>query len=150
MGIQGAINNILGSAAVATGAVGKVVKENQAAAAEQEQAEQAQKEAEAKSIADTEAKLKEANQMALGYSKKELTKREAGEALGLNLPNKMPRGVSQATFERRMGNLKAMEEIQAKYVQNKEFRERLEKYSSKELSEAIKSKITKKGKEGKM
>lgn len=150
MGIQGAINNILGSAAVATGAVGKVVKENQAAAAELEQAEQAQKEAEAQSIADTEAKLKEANQMALGYSKSELTKREAGETLGLDLPNKMPRGVSRATFERRMGNLKAMEEIQAKYVQNKEFRERLEKYSSKELSEAIKSKITKKGKGGKM
>lgn len=145
MGIQGAINNILGSAAVATGAVGKVVKEQKAAKEAEVAEEAAAKEAEQKSIADTEAKLKEANQMALGYSQEELKKREAGEALGLQMPEKNPRGVSNATFQRRLGNLKAMEEIQAKYTQDKEFRKRLEKFTAKDLSKPIKTVITKKG-----
>ncbi|MBR3210078.1 MAG: hypothetical protein IKF82_07455 [Bacilli bacterium] len=145
MGIQGAINNIIGSAAIATGAVGKVVKEQKAAKEAEVAEEEAAKEAEQKSIADTEAKLKEANQMALGYSQEELKKREAGEALGLQMPEKNPRGVSNATFQRRLGNLKAMEEIQAKYIQDQEFRKRLEKFTSKDLSKPIKSIITKKG-----
>lgn len=145
MGIQGAINNILGSAAVATGAVGKVVKEQKAAKEAEVAEEAAAKEAEQKSIDDTEAKLKEANQMALGYSQEELKKREAGEALGLQMPEKNPRGVSNATFQRRLGNLKAMEEIQAKYTQDKEFRKRLEKFTAKDLSKPIKTVITKKG-----
>lgn len=145
MGIQGAINNILGSAAIATGAVGKVVKEQKAAKEAEVAEEAAAKEAEQKSIADTEAKLKEANQMALGYSQEELKKREAGEALGLQMPEKNPRGVSNATFQRRLGNLKAMEEIQAKYTQDKEFRKRLEKFTAKDLSKPIKTIITKKG-----
>lgn len=145
MGIQGAINNILGSAAVATGAVGKVVKEQKAAKEAEVAEEAAAKEAEQKSVADTEAKLKEANQMALGYSQEELKKRAAGEALGLQMPDKMPRGVSKATYERRLGNLKAMEEIQAKYTQDKELRKRLEKFTAKDLSKPIKTIITKKG-----
>lgn len=145
MGIQGAINNILASAAVATGAAGKIVKDQKAAKQVEVAEEEAAKEAEQKSIADTEAKLKEANQMALGYSKEELKKREAGEALGLQMPEKNPRGVSNATFQRRLGNLKAMEEIQAKYTQDKEFRKRLEKFTAKDLSKPIKSIITKKG-----
>lgn len=145
MGIQGAINNILGTAAIATRAIGKVVNEQKAAEAATAQAEQDQAAAEQKSITDTEEKLKKANQMALGYSEEEIKKREAGESLGLDMPEKNPRGVSNATFQRRLGNLKAMEEIQAKYTQDKEFRARLEKYSAKDLSKPIKSIITKKG-----
>lgn len=145
MGIQGAINNILGTAAIATRAIGKVVNEQKAAEAASAQAEQDQAAAEQKSITDTEEKLKKANQMALGYSEEEIKKREAGEALGLDMPDKNPRGVSNATFQRRLGNLKAMEEIQAKYTQDKEFRARLEKFSAKDLSKPIKSIITKKG-----
>ena len=145
MGIQGAINNILGTAAIATRAIGKVVNEQKAAEASSAQAEQDQAAAEQKSITDTEDKLKKANQMALGYSEEEIKKREAGEALGLDMPDKNPRGVSNATFQRRLGNLKAMEEIQAKYTQDKEFRARLEKFSAKDLSKPIKSIITKKG-----
>lgn len=145
MGIQGAINNILGTAAIATRAIGKVVNEQKAAEAASAQVEQDQAAAEQKSITDTEEKLKKANQMALGYSEEEIKKREAGEALGLDMPDKNPRGVSNATFQRRLGNLKAMEEIQAKYTQDKEFRARLEKFSAKDLSKPIKSIITKKG-----
>lgn len=143
--IQSAINNILASAAVATSAAGKIVKDQKAAKQAEVAEEEAAKEAEQKSIADTEAKLKEANQMALGYSKEELQKKEAGEALGLQMPEKKPRGVSNATFQRRLGNLKAMEEIQAKYIQDQEFRKRLEKFTAKDLSKPIKSIITKKG-----
>ena len=72
-------------------------------------------------------------------------KRKAGETLGLDMPNKNPRGVSNVTLQRRVGNLKAMEEIQAKYIQDEEFRKRLKSLSSKDLAAAIKPIINKKG-----
>ena len=148
MSFQGAINNILNQAAITGRAVkyaksqeqaiqeakDKSLKEEQAKVLEEQQAEQ-------RSIAETESKIDEAIKMSVGYSNKDIRAQEAGEALGLNNPQKNPRGVSNKTYERRMANANAMREILSKASQSKDFRDRLEKFSSKDLSNALNKQI---------
>lgn len=143
--IQSGINNILGAVAAATVAASSSKEKKAEEAKKLQEKDIAEAQAEQESIAATQKKLEQANQMALGYTQADLDKREAAKALGIELPNKNPRGVSNATLARRMGNLKAMEEIQAKYIQNKEFRERLANIKAKSVAAAIKTNINKKG-----
>lgn len=145
MGFQSAINNILGTAAGATIAA-KSYKDKKAKEAEAEKKAGIEAQAQEKAdIEEAQKKMSDATQMAIGYKQEDLDKREAAEAMGIQLPQKNPRGVSNATYERRVGNAKAMEEIQARYIQNKEFRERLKNIKTKALAAALKTEINKKG-----
>lgn len=156
MGFQSAINNILTQTAITTRAVKFAAnqkeavelakeKEQRAAAAEALEKEQA----EMKSIADTENKINEAIKMSVGYSNKEIKAQQAAQAMGINNPQKNPRGVSTKTFERRTANATAMQEILTKASQNKDFRERLEKFTSKDLANALNPQIRTRPKGGK-
>lgn len=145
MGVfQSSINNLLTQVAIGSRALKYASKEAEAEkksqelakASEQEQLK-AQQEAEKESIAQTESKIDEAIRMSLGYNKGEIAKQNASKDLGIDIPNKMPRGVSQRTFERRQANAIAMKEILTRYSQNKEWRDRLEKYSAKNLAETL-------------
>lgn len=145
MGFQSAINNILGTAAGATIAA-KSYGDKKAKEAEAEKKAGIEAQAQEKAdIEEAQKKMSDATQMAIGYKQEDLDKREAAEAMGIQLPQKNPRGVSNATYERRVGNAKAMEEIQARYIQNKEFRERLKGIKTKALAAALKTEINKKG-----
>ncbi len=160
--IQSAINNILGDVArgVATAKHVKAQKEKaeaakyaeeqeklQAAKAEEIKAKEAE-EATQKDIKATESKLNEALSIALGYTQKQARGFEAAEAMGDLLGTKYekkPRGVGQKTFERRKANAISFQKIQSSYIQQQEFRDRLRKFSAKEVAEAIKPEIDKKG-----
>ena len=144
MGFQSNINNLLTQAAIGGRALKFAAKEATAAKASEAAAKEAEqkelelaKEAEQKQIADTEAKIDEAIKMSLGYNQGEIRKQAASKELGINIPQKNPRGVSQKAFERRQANAMAMKEILTKYSQEKDWRDRLEKFSTKELSATL-------------
>lgn len=142
MGVfQKGINNILAEAAVGATIAKDSIQKDKALKAEAEEQEAAAKQAEAEDLAKTQETVDDAIQMSIGYSQKEITKQKASKALGLEGKNKMPIGVSKATFDRRSSNAKAMQEILNKYVQNKDFRERISKYTSKDLSIALNGEI---------
>ena len=142
MGVfQKGINNILAEAAVGATLAKDSIQKDKALKAEAEERERAAKQAEAEELAKTQETVDDALQMSIGYSQKEITKQKAGKALGLEDKGKMPRGVSKATFDRRSSNAKAMQEILNKYVQNKDFRERISKYTAKDLSMALNAEI---------
>ena len=134
-------NNILAEAAVGATLAKDSIQKDKALKAEAEERERAAKQAEAEELAKTQETVDDALQMSIGYSQKEITKQKAGKALGLEDKGKMPRGVSKATFDRRSSNAKAMQEILNKYVQNKDFRERISKYTAKDLSMALNAEI---------
>lgn len=133
MGFQSNINNLLTQAAIGGRALKYAAKEAETAKA----SEAAAKEAEQQQIADTETKIDEAIKMSLGYTQGDIRKQAASKELGINIPQKNPRGVSQKAFERRQANAMAMKEILTKYSQEKEWRYRLEKFSTKELSATL-------------
>lgn len=128
---QSGINNILGATALAATTVKDTVDKNKAIA-----------EQESQDISEAQSKLKEAREMAIGYSEAEIKRKQASEALGIE-DTKLPKSIKQKTYDRRYANAKAMEEIHNKYVQNKEFRERIKNLSSKDLAKAIKPDINK-------
>lgn len=142
MGVfQKGINNILAEAAIGATLAKDSIQKDKALKAEAEEKELAAKKAEEESIKLAQSTVDDAIQMSIGYSQKEITKQKAGKALGLEDKGKMPRGVSKATFDRRSSNAKAMQEILNKYVQNKDFRERISKYTAKDLSMALNAEI---------
>ena len=142
MGVfQKGINNILAEAAIGATLAKDSIQKDKALKAEAEEQEAAAKQAEEESIKLAQSTVDDAIQMSIGYSQKEITKQKAGKALGLEDKGKMPRGVSKATFDRRSSNAKAMQEILNKYVQNKDFRERISKYTAKDLSMALNAEI---------
>lgn len=142
MGVfQKGINNILAEAAVGATLAKDSIQKDKALKAEAEEREKAAKQAEAEELAKTQETVDDAIQMSIGYSQKEITKQKASKALGLEDKGKMPRGVSKATFDRRSSNAKAMQEILNKYVQNKDFRDRISKYTAKDLSIALNAEI---------
>ncbi len=153
MGFQSTINNLLTSAAVAGRALKYSAKESEmkkageiAAAQEAENQKLAAQEAEKASIEGANSKIDEAIKLSVGYSNEDITKQNAAKDLGIEIPEKNPRGVSQKTFDRRMANAKAMEEIVRKYAQDKDWRDRLEKYTAKDLSRVLNPSIrSKKG-----
>lgn len=148
MGFQSAINNILTQASI-TGRAVKYAKTQEMAAAKaeeesvaKEQAAALEKEqAEQRSIAETENKINEAIQMSIGYTPQNVKAQQAASELGINNPQKNPRGVSNRTFERRTANANAMREILMRASQDSDFRERLKKFSSKDLSQALNPQI---------
>lgn len=149
--IQSAINNILISSAVGATAVEKSIGASEAkkeaevkAQAEMKKAKKEEKEAEKKDIQETQQKLADARQMAIGYTQADINKQKAQKALGVTSPLKKPRGVGQVTYDRRMANAMAMEEIQNKYAQNADFRERIRGIKPKALAQAMKPEINKK------
>ena len=142
MGVfQKGINNILAEAAIGATLAKDSIQKDKALKVQAEEQEAAAKQAEEESIKLAQSTLDDALQMSIGYSQKEITKQKAGKALGLEDKGKMPRGVSKATFDRRSSNAKAMQEILNKYVQNKDFRERISKYTAKDLSIALNAEI---------
>ena len=142
MGVfQKGINNILAEAAVGATLAKDSIQKDKALKAEAEEREAAAKKAEEERIKLAQSTVDDAIQMSIGYSQKEITKQKAGKALGLEDKGKMPRGVSKDTFDRRSSNAKAMQEILNKYVQNKDFRERISKYTAKDLSIALNAEI---------
>ena len=142
MGVfQKGINNILAEAAIGATLAKDSIQKDKALKVQAEEQEAAAKQAEEESIKLAQSTVDDAIQMSIGYSQKEITKQKAGKALGLEDKGKMPRGVSKATFDRRSSNAKAMQEILNKYVQNKDFRERISKYTSKDLSSALNAEI---------
>lgn len=153
MGFQSNINNLLTQAAIGGRALkfaakeATAAKDSEAAAKEAEQKElELAKEAEQKQIAETETKIDEAIKMSLGYNQGEIRKQAASKELGINIPQKNPRGVSQKVFERRQANAMAMKEILTKYSQEKDWRDRLAKFSTKDLSGVLNPSI--RGKKG--
>jgi len=120
----------------------KEQKAQEAAAAKEKEAQEKAAEQEKKDIAKTESKLRDARLMAIGYSEGEIRKKEASAALGIE-DNKLPKSIKQKTYDRRFANAQAMEAIHTRYAQNKEFRQRLEKLSSKDIAKAIKPEINK-------
>ena len=145
MGFQSNINNLLTQVAIGGRALKYASKEAEAEKKSQELAEEAERE----SIKSTESKIDEAIRMSVGYTNKDIKKQNASKDLGIDIPNKMPRGVSQKTFDRRQANANAMKEILSKYSQNKEWRERLEKYSAKDLANTLNPTIRARAKGGK-
>ena len=80
--------------------------------------------------------------MAVGYSADEIAKKKASAALGIQ-DSKLPNHIKQKTFDRRMANARAMEEIHNQFVQKKENRARIESIKSKDIAKAIKPDINK-------
>lgn len=153
MSFQGAINNILNQAAITGRAVKyasmqeQAIQEAKSKSLEQEQAKALEEQqAEQRSIAETESKIDEAIKMSVGYNASDIKSQEAAQAMGLDNPQKNPRGVSNKTFERRTANANAMREILMKASQSADFRERLEKFSSKDISKALNPQIRTKSK----
>lgn len=107
---------------------------------EQQQAEQ-EALAEKESIKQTQTLIDDALNMSLGYNASDIKKQKASKDLGINLPQKNPRGVSNKTFDRRLANLKAYQQILNQFIQNKDFRERINKYTAKDLSGALNPQI---------
>ncbi len=145
---QSGINNILAATAVAATAIKKGMDETKAAKAVEEAKAAEEAEAEAKkvaeeeqSIASTTEKLSDARMLAVGYTQKDLRKQKAAKELGIDLPQKNPRGVSNTAFDRRMANAKAMEEIHTKYIQKADFRKRIEGLKTSDIAEALKPEI---------
>lgn len=145
MGFQSAINNILGTVSAGAVAVKSAKTKQENLKQEKIKAEAEEQAQEQKDIEEATKKMSDATQMAIGYTQKDLAKREAANALGIELPQKNPRGVSNATYQRRIGNAKAMEAIQAKYIQDKEFRQRLSNLKTSDVAAALKVEINKKG-----
>lgn len=142
MGVfQKGINNILAEAAIGATLAKDTIQKNEEKKLAANKAESEAKQAEAESINMAQETLNDALQMSIGYTAKDVRKQKAGKALGLPDTGKMPRGVSKATFDRRSSNAKAMQEILNKYVQNKDFRERISKYSAKDISAALNPQI---------
>lgn len=142
MGVfQKGINNILAEAAVGATIAKDSIQKDKALKAEAVEKENAAKQAEAEDLAKAQETVNDALQMSIGYTEKDVRKQKASKALGLPDTGKMPRGVSKATFDRRSSNAKAMQEILNKYVQNKDFRERISKYSAKDISAALNPQI---------
>lgn len=134
---QRGINNILAEAGVGAKLLGDVYRGNkEKKLLEKEKAEQ-EALAEQESIKQTETLIDDALNMSLGYNASDITKQKASKDLGINNPQKNPRGVSKPTFERRTANAQAMRQILSQYVQNKDFRERINKYTAKDLSGAL-------------
>ena len=159
--IQQSLNNILISAGVATAATkgameSKALKEEKALRIEEEKKKEAEAQAQAKAeakkaeqedIAKTNQKLNEALSQAVGYTKEQATAFEAEKALGDVIGekyNKKPRGVGQKTYDRRTANANTMQVILQKAAQDQAFRERINKFSSKQLAKALKPSIDKK------
>lgn len=145
---QKGINNILLQAGVGAKFVSdkmQQVKDDKTAEAEKIQAE---KTAEQESIKETENKINEAIQLSMGYTNKDIKARAGAEAMGINYPQKNPRGVSNKTFERRQANAETMKRILSQYVQNKDFRERISKFKPNELAGALNPQVRSKKKIG--
>ena len=152
--IQQSLNNILISAGVATAATkgtmeSNALKEEKALRIEEEKKKEAEaaKKAEQEDIAKTNQKLNEALSQAVGYTKEQATAFEAEKALGDVIGekyNKKPRGVGQKTYDRRTANANTMQVILQKAAQDQAFRERINKFSSKQLAKALKPSIDKK------
>ena len=157
---QSGINNILGIAGVAaTTMKSSIDKKNEAKAAEEKEKsdaakaeaakaekealkQQKEQEAEQKDIEAAKEKLSDARLMAVGYSANEIAKKKASAALGIQ-DSKLPNHIKQKTFDRRMANARAMEEIHNQFVQKKENRARIESIKSKDIAKAIKPDINK-------
>lgn len=146
---QSGINNILGIAGLAaTTMKSSIDKKNEAKAAEEKEkldaakAEEKAKEAEQKDIEAAKEKLSDARLMAVGYSADEIAKKKASAALGIQ-DSKLPKNIKQKTFDRRMANAIAMEEIHNQYVQKKEHRARIASLKPKDIAKAIKPDINK-------
>lgn len=140
MAIQQTINNLLATTAITAGGIKAAAKEKKPTAAPEADAEAAE-------ISATQQKLEEATQMAIGYTGQQARAKSAEKALGDVIGetyNKKPRGVGQKTYERRMANAETMKVIYQKAAQDKDFRERINKFSAKELSLALKPTIDKK------
>lgn len=150
MGVfQKGINNILAEFAVGATLAKDTIQKEQQAKTEAQEKEIAAKKAEEESLRMAQETVNDALQMSIGYTAKDITKQKASKDLGLETKNKMPRGVSKATFDRRSSNAKSMQEILNKYIQNKDFRERISKYSAKDLSAALNAEIRTKPKKNK-
>ena len=156
---QRGINNILAQAGVGAKLLGDVYRENkeknfiqtqQIESQKKAEMEQAEKEAQAEqeSIAKTESLINDAINMSIGYTASNIRSQKASKDLGLNNPQKNPRGVSKNTYERRTANAQAMQRILSQYVQNKDFRERISKYTAQDLSNALNPQIRSKKKIG--
>lgn len=127
MGVfQSGINNILGQAASIGSKVAKA---------------QAQKQADIKLANE---KLDIAQNMAVGYDEVTAQAIQNQKTLGLKEHNKKPRGVQQKAYDRRMANVNAMQEIREKFIQNKEYRDRILNSSREALAATLKPQINKK------
>ena len=138
MGVfQKGINNLLGEVAVVSKVAGDELKKTKIEKANKEKAEMEEQKATEESIKETTNAINDALQMSVGYTAQDLQKQKAREDLGLPSTGKMPRGVSKQTYERRMANAEAQRKILTQFVQDKDFRERISKYSTKDLSGAL-------------
>lgn len=138
MGVfQKGINNLLGEFALVSKMASDDITKLKNQEIETNKQKIAEEEAEKKSIADIQNKINEAMQYSVGYNKSEITSQKARQEMGLDPTNKLPRGVSQKTYDRRMANAQAMEKILSQHIQNKDFRQRMEKYSAQEISKSI-------------
>ena len=138
MGVfQKGINNLLGEVAVVSKVASDELKKAKIEKANKEKAEMEEQKATEESIKETTNAINDALQMSVGYTAKDLQKQKAREDLGLPSTGKMPRGVSKQTYERRMANAEAQRKILTQFVQDKDFRERISKYSTKDLSGAL-------------
>lgn len=138
MGVfQKGINNLLGEVAVVSKVAGDELKKAKIEKANKEKAEMEEQKATEESIKETTNAINDALQMSVGYTAQDLQKQKAREDLGLPSTGKMPRGVSKQTYERRMANAEAQRKILTQFVQDKDFRERISKYSTKDLSGAL-------------
>ena len=144
---QSAINNILGASAVAATTVKASIDKKAANEAQALEAKKKEAEAEQKEIKEASDKMSDARLMAVGYSEDELQKKKASSALGLE-DSKLPKHIKQKTFDRRMANAIAMEEIHNKYVQDKEFRDKIANLKPQDIAKAIKPEINKSKKGG--
>lgn len=129
---QSGINNILMQTGIASSVASDKLKTMQAQKI-------AEKKEEEESIANTEQLINDALAMSVGYNEKDIQAEKAGKAMGLEKTrfSTKPTGVSQKTYDRRMANMEAQQKILMQYIQNKDFRERMSKFSVKDVSKAL-------------
>lgn len=145
--IQNSLNNLLMTTSIAGGTFKAIASQNA-----KTKAMEAAKPTEEQEIKAATDKLREATDMAIGYSEKQAVAKTAEQELGdvIGKRNeKKPRGVGQKTFDRRQANAQTMQVILQKAAQNKDFRDRIAKFSRSELAAALKPTIDEKKKGGK-
>lgn len=152
MGVfQSGINNILMQAGIGARLVSDKIKDVKAEQEAESKKIEANKQAEIeKATADEqaqkeyEAKMNEAIDLAMGYSKEQINARRTAESLGVDFPKKNPRGVNNKTFARRLANAESFRKISADWQQKEDWIERRKfilESKSEDLANAFKPTI---------
>lgn len=129
---QSGINNILMQTGIASSVASDKLKTMKAQKI-------AEKREEEESIANVEQLINDALAMSVGYTEKDIQAEKAGKAMGLDKTrfSTNPRGVSKKTYDRRMALVEAQREILMQKIQKKDFRDRMSKFSAKDVSQAL-------------